>query len=343
VEAARQALCEIVAENGAEIARDPRRLRNMLNDLCGDEPKAVFVLWAAAQARVANDLASAQRATALHVERGARRLADELGFAEDVARWAAETWALALGRVGGARGNEDAGGPITVCAQGRGQFTSIAAALRTVAPWSRLEVMPGLYAEPLVVERPVEIVAAGGAGEVILEADGASCLRLLAEYALVRGLTLRNGASAAGTAARGDGVGTGVSGATDARTLFGIDVPQGELYLEDCDVSGAELACVAVHGRAASATLRRCRVRRGRQAGLYVSLGGAATVTDCEILEHGGAAVEIGWQGASTLRRCRINGNGTYGIRIFAGGESQVEDCDLTANRLGAWSVEEAA
>jgi hypothetical protein len=329
VEAARDILCELVVEHGPSLAADPRRLRALLNDLCGEETKAVFVLTAAAQARIPADLAASHRAAALHVQRGARRLSEELGFAEEVAHWAAETWALALGA---ARGSDAAGSagaphaPITVCAQGRGVFTSLARALRAAPAWSRIEVLPGLYAEPLTIDRPIEIVATGRPGETIVQAEGASCLRLRAEYALVRGLTL-----------------TGQGGTTAARTLFGVDVPVGELYLEDCDVSGAELACVAVHGRAASATLRRCRVTRGRQAGLYVSLGGAAHVTDCEILEHGGAGVEIGWQGAPTLRRCRINGNGTYGIRIFAGGESQVEDCDLTANRLGAWSVEEAA
>ena len=323
MDAAREVLCELVAEHGPSLAADSRRLRALLNDLCGEETKAVFVLTAAAQARLPTDLASTQRATALHVERGARRLADELGFAEEVARWAAETWALALrvGRgIGAARADS-----ITVCAQGRGTHTSLAQALRAAPPWSRIEVLPGLYPEPLIVDRPVEIVAAGRAGESIVVADGASCLRLRAEYALVRGLTL-----------------TGESGRSEARTLFGVDVAAGELYLEDCDVSGAELACVAVHGRTASATLRRCRLRRGRQTGLYVSLGGAAHVSDCEILEHGGAGVEVGWHGAPTLRRCRINGNGTYGIRIYAGGESHVEECDLTANRLGAWSVEEA-
>ena len=325
MERAREVLCELVAEHGPSLAADPRRLRALLNDLCSDETKAIFALTAAAQARVPAELSAAQRATALHVERGARRLADELGFAEEVARWAAETWALALGA---ARGNEAGGGAhvITVCAQGRGAYTSLALALRAAPAWSRIEVLPGTYQEPLTIERPVEIVAAGRPGEVVVQAEGASCLRLRAEYALVRGLTL-----------------SGPTGSAEARTLFGVDVPAGELYLEDCDVSGAELACVAVHGQAASATLRRCRVRRGRQTGLYVSLGGAAHVTDCEILEHGGAGVEIGWRGAPTLRRCRINGNGTYGIRIFAGGESQVEECDLTANRLGAWSVEEVA
>ena len=316
---ARQALCEIVSTHGAGIADEPRRLHNLLNDLCGEERKAIFVLSAAAQTRIAADLAAAQRAGAVHVERAARRLAAELGFAEDVARWAAETWALALGATTGSQHT------IVVAPDGRGEFSSMTQALRAAPPWSRIEVLPGTYRAPLVVDRPVEIVAVGRPGEVIFEGDGTAGVRLTAEYALLRGVGLRS-------LAVDDG----------ARTLFGVDVTQGELYLEDCDVSGAELACVAVRGRSASATLRRCRVRHGRQAGVYVSLGGACGLSECEIAENGGAGVEIGWRGSPVLRRCRINGNGTYGIRIYAGGESQLEECDLTGNRLGAWSVEES-
>jgi hypothetical protein len=321
MEAARHALCDIVASLGAHIAADPRRLHNLLNDLCPEERKAVFVLTATASTRIASDLFAAQRATALHVERATRRLADELGFAEDVARWAAETWALALGAT------TDSQHTLLVSPDGRGQFTSLVQALRAAPPWSRIDVLPGLYRAPLVVDRPVEIVAVGRPGEVVIEGDGTAGLRLTAEYALLRGACLRSSPAVE----------------HGPRTLFGVDVPHGELYLEDCDVSGAELACVAVRGRAASATLRRCRVRHGRQAGVYVSLGGACGLSECEIAENGGAGVEIGWQGSPILRRCRITANGTYGIRIYAGGESQVEECDLTGNRLGAWSVEDAA
>ncbi|HEU5316308.1 MAG TPA: right-handed parallel beta-helix repeat-containing protein [Chloroflexota bacterium] len=330
MEVARRVLCDVVAEHGPTLATDARRLRYILNDLCPDDRKAVFALSAAVEARVTAELAASTRATALRVERAGRRLADELGLAEDVARWAVESWAIALGYAGGDGGGHGGGNgtgqgdhraALVVCAQGRGDLASLAQALREAPPWSRIEVLPGVYAEPLVVDRPVEIVAVGKPGEVV----AAGGVRLAAEYALVRGMGLDAGAAPDG----------------GPQTLFGVDVPRGELFLEDCDVSGAELACVAVRGRAASATLRRCRVRHGRQAGVYVSLGGASALWECEISENGGAGVEIGWQGSPALHRCRITGNGTYGIRIYAGGESQVEECELTGNRLGAWSVED--
>jgi len=327
---ARRTLCDVVAICGVQIADEPRRLENLLNDLCGEERRAIFVLTHAARARVPDELtqAAVRRAPTLQIERSARRLVEAYGFGEEIARWAVEAWALALGAA------QPDGEPLTVCAQGRGRYRSIVEALRAAPPWSRIEVLPGTYTGPLVVDRPVELVALGRPGEVVLDVAGASGVRLEAEYALLRGLTISSTLSTSPISP------TGQPGEASC-TLFAVDVPQGELLMEDCRVFAGELAGVAVRGRAASVTLRRCHVSGARQAGVYVSLGGAGTLTDCDIEQNGGAGVEIGWQGSPVLRRCRVRGNGTYGIRIYAGGESAVEDCDLTGNRLGAWSVEE--
>jgi hypothetical protein len=332
---ARRTLCEVVSTHGPEIAREPRRLENLLNDLCGEERKAIFVLVHAAREKLPADIEPAvtRGAPALQIERSARRLADTLGFDTALARWAAETWALALGAGCGSPA------PISVSAHGGAHFQSITAALRHAPPWARIEVATGQYVESLIVERPVEIVGLGAGSAtdgtrsstasssgdrsgtaVEIEASSGAVLRLEADFAVLRGLMLRGAAG---------------------QSLFTIDVPHGELLIEDCDVSAGELACVAVRGKASHVAMTRCRVHGGRQAGLYVSLGGSGVVAECEIVENGGAGVEIGWQGSPILRRCRVARNGTYGVRIYAGGSGTVEDCDITENRLGAWCVEE--
>jgi hypothetical protein len=345
---ARRTLCEVVSTHGPGIAHEPRRLENLLNDLCGEERKAIFVLVQAAREKLPADIEPAvtRGAPALQIERSGRRLADTLGFDADLARWAAETWALALGAGCGSPA------PISVSAQPGAQFQTISAALRHAPPWARIEVAPGQYVESITIERPVEIVGvalagtsgAGSTGGVAqvngasagasagardgtgswveIEATGGAALRLEADFAVVRGIRLRGAAG---------------------QSLFGVDVSRGELLMEDCDVSGGELAGIAVRGKSAHATLTRCRIQGGRQAGLYFSLGGSGVAAECEIVENGGAGVEIGWKGSPVLRKCRIARNGTYGVRIYAGGDGSVEECDLAENRLGAWCVEEEA
>jgi hypothetical protein len=365
----REVLCDLVARYGRRLLEEPRRLENLLRDLCGEERREIFVLVSALRAGVPAQLQAAQDAwLLLTVERLSRHLFDEFGLRQEVARWAVESWAVALG------GNVAQRDEVVVCARGEGHYLSIGHALRHVPPGARIVVRPGTYREELVIDKPVEIVGDTGSqaqsGEaVVLEAVASSCLRMATEYAVVRRLVLRGRA----------GLGT--------RSVFAVDIPRGQLILEDCDISSRSLACIAVHGERAAPIVRRCRIHeaqgsgifvhdggggtveeceiygnalagievgkaghpvvrrcriyRGSQAGVYVSLGGAGVVEECEIAENNGAGVEIGWQGHPVLRRCRVSRNGTYGIKIYAGGSGDVEDCDLADNALGAWNVEE--
>ncbi|MGH2367708.1 MAG: right-handed parallel beta-helix repeat-containing protein, partial [Chloroflexota bacterium] len=245
---------------------------------------------------------------------------------------------------------------VTVAQDGSADCTRIGDALARALPGTRILVQPGVYAEGLVLDKPVEIVGAGldqrgertGAGQVVVEATETSCLRMDTDYASVRGLVLRGR--------------TGL----ENRTLFAVDVPQGQLVLEDCVITSDALACIAIRGQTANPvlrrclihdgkgsgvfvhhggmgtledcaifgnalagveigtggnpTLRRCQIMDGKQAGVYVSLGGAGTFEDCAISGNTGAGVEIGWQGNPVLRRCRVNRNGRQAIRLYAGG-----------------------
>ncbi|HEX2325670.1 MAG TPA: right-handed parallel beta-helix repeat-containing protein, partial [Chloroflexota bacterium] len=361
--------------------------------------------------RVASDLVGWPEGVpqALLHGRLAGRLATNLGFAPDVALWAVETWATALAGAtergtGGARGGasedsraverddlapwplrsdaadaymacEGSGAPKVVLRvapaprgeKGAREFATIGAAVREAPAGARIVVAPGVYVEGIVIDRPLEIVAEGAPGTVVVEARDASCLVMEAGYARVQGLVLR-----------------GRTG-PDGRTRFAVDVPQGHLLLEDCEITSDALACVAIRGRSAAPVLRRCHVRDGkgsgvfvqgggtgtlehcavagnalagievgsegqptlrhcaildsRGPGVYVSLGGGGTFEDCTISGNGGAGIEVGWHGAPVLRRCRITRNGLYAVRLYAGGGATLEACDLSENRLGPWDV----
>lgn len=94
----RQKLRKIVAYDRS-VVEDPRRCRALLLDLCGDQRREIRALVLAVEERVAADLRdrSAQVPAAVLVPQLTRRLVDDCGLAADVARWAVESWALALG------------------------------------------------------------------------------------------------------------------------------------------------------------------------------------------------------------------------------------------------------
>lgn len=94
-----QKLRELIIEYGRSLCDDPRRCEALLKDYCGQHKREIFVLVSALNNRVAEDLinASAGVPPALVFGRLIQRLEDELGLAENAARWAVESWALALG------------------------------------------------------------------------------------------------------------------------------------------------------------------------------------------------------------------------------------------------------
>lgn len=95
----RQQLCKLIAQYGRSLSEDPRRCRALLKDYCGQYKREIFVLVNALENRVATELlnASAGVPQVILLSRLSKRLEDEMGLAEDAAKWAVETWALALG------------------------------------------------------------------------------------------------------------------------------------------------------------------------------------------------------------------------------------------------------
>ncbi|HWS55297.1 MAG TPA: hypothetical protein VN228_14265, partial [Pyrinomonadaceae bacterium] len=97
----RQTLRALIARHGPDLCGDARRCEALLRDLCGGHRREINLLVAAQRERVPLDLLAARRSMPrdLLLARLARRLEDHLALTPDAARWAVESWALALGVV----------------------------------------------------------------------------------------------------------------------------------------------------------------------------------------------------------------------------------------------------
>ncbi len=95
----RQTLRRILAKHGKEIAGDVGRCKGLLNDLSGAYRRENNVLVTAVEERIPLDLLAGARSlpTDLLLTRLEKRLADQTGLTPEAARWAVESWALALG------------------------------------------------------------------------------------------------------------------------------------------------------------------------------------------------------------------------------------------------------
>lgn len=194
---------------------------------------------------------------------------------------------------------------------GRGDYTTVGAAIKAAQPGDRIMVRPGLYDEALVVDKPLEILGDGPAPDIEIRARDANVLIFRASFGRVANLTLRQ--------AGGHG------------QWWGVDISQGRLDLEGCDISSQSLSSVAIHD-GADPRLRRNTIHDGNEGGVFVFDGGLGTLEDNDITGNVLAGVEIKTGGNPTLRRNRIYENKSSGVYIQDGGQGTLEDNDITGN-----------
>jgi formylglycine-generating enzyme required for sulfatase activity len=97
----RQKLREMIADCGPAICEDPGRCEGYLRDYCSTHRGEVNVLINALKERVAVELLNSPASVPIELLLGRLelRLQDNQGMSPEKARWAVESWALALGKI----------------------------------------------------------------------------------------------------------------------------------------------------------------------------------------------------------------------------------------------------
>jgi parallel beta-helix repeat protein len=261
-------------------------------------------------------------------------------------------------------------GSIRVSPNGVGALRSIAEAIYVAKAGARIEVEPGVYSEPLVVDKLVEIVGIGPIAEVVIDVVGGTALLVQAEHARISNLTVR---------------GRGVEGGPRYHV---VNIPAGRVVLEDCHIVSQGLACVNIHGAGTKPTLRRlflrnaqdralvvydrsaariedcdiqsgtypvrvssgavplftrCLIHSGRFGGVWVAEQGRGTFDDCDIVDNGHHGVVVRQAGYITLTNCRVQRNGWNAISVADTSGARVKYCDLRGNRRSAWEIRDSA
>jgi parallel beta-helix repeat protein len=201
---------------------------------------------------------------------------------------------------------------------GRGDFTTVGSAVKAAKAGDRILVRPGLYEESVVVNKPLEILGDGPVEEIEIRARGAHALLFRASIGRVANLTLR----------QADGKGT----------WYGVDITQGRLDLEGCDISSQAGACVAIHN-GADPRLRRNQIHDGKSSGVYVYDNGLGTLEDNDITANTLAGVSIKTGGNPALRRNQIHDGRSGGVFVYDNGLGTLEDNDITANALAGVEI----
>ena len=207
---------------------------------------------------------------------------------------------------------------IIVDAMHRGHYATLTEALKAAQPGTQILVRPGLYREGVVIDKVVEIIGDGERADIVIEVADNSVILFKTNMGRIANLTLRQ---------------------MGGENYECVDIAQGRLDLEDCDITSQSLSCVAIHD-GADPRLRRNIIHESNGVGVDVFSNGLGTLEENEIYgnEQGGLSISHG--GNPTVRRNRITNNGYEAIWVCDGGGGVFEENDLRKNAKGAWEIE---
>jgi F-box protein 11 len=204
----------------------------------------------------------------------------------------------------------------------RGNFATLKQAIEQVDPGTRVIVRPGLYREGLIIVKPLEIIGDGEPGEVVIQVSDRNVILFQTTMGRIVNLTLRQ---------------------MGEEKHYAVDIAQGRLELEDCDITSQSLSCIAIHD-GADPRIRRNRIHDGKQVGVFVYDGGIGTLEDNDIFGNTLSGVQIMSSGNPTIRNNRIHDSRTGGgVYAYDGGQGTLEDNDIFGNALSGVQIRDQA
>lgn len=206
---------------------------------------------------------------------------------------------------------------------GRGDFTTIGAAIAAAEPGSKIVVREGTYREALRLSKPLEITGEGDRERILVVTATGQALHCDAPMARISGMFFRREAGGKG---------------------YGIWITGGAVEIDDCVVESLSLAGVAISGAGSSPSLRRCVLRHGAKGGLLVYAGAQPLVEDCEMLGNGHSGVEVmGAATRATLRRCIARDGKAGGYFFHDGAGGVLEHCEAIGNGYSGVAISTVA
>jgi parallel beta-helix repeat protein len=188
----------------------------------------------------------------------------------------------------------------------QGDYLTISEAIEAANPGSRILVLPGLYQEHVIIDKPLEIIGNGEVGDIVVQANWGCTLQFRAEKGLVAKLTLRvmeeHGLSSS------------------------VEIGQGQLRLEECDIGSQSMGgCVVIRG-GADPRLRRNRIHSDRKGGcgIVVCENAQGILEDNDIFDlYAGVVTHTG--GNPRLRHNRIH-DSYQGVLVYDHGRGTLEE-----------------
>jgi parallel beta-helix repeat protein len=202
---------------------------------------------------------------------------------------------------------------LRVSANGGGDFATIRAAINAAAPGTRIEIGPGTYSDPLIIETPMELIGIGDRSQIRIAVSESHAILWTAGGGRIENLTIEQ--------LGGDYVGLKIDGGNVVVT--GNDMTsQGSTILTLRNDANPEVTANRIHD--------------GASSGILVADGARGMFVDNVIEGNAFSGMEVGYGGAPIVRQNTFGigaqaaiylfdqGKGTFIGNGLAGGDTTV-------------------
>lgn len=190
-------------------------------------------------------------------------------------------------------------------------YPTITAALQAAASGDTILIQPGIYHEPLVIDKAVSLIGTGKPADVVIDVVDLPCLTLHAHGIYIEGISLRS------------------------HFVFPLNhsdatcIAMGLAEIVDCDLSSTSATCLLVSGPEAVVTVRRCRIHDSQAYGVLVDLVGTCTIEHSIISGHTLAEVAVLKNSTVSLLDCTLCHGDGYGVLVQDCSQGCLRHCDI--------------
>jgi len=199
-------------------------------------------------------------------------------------------------------------------------YSTINEAIKAARAGDKIIIYPGIYNEKLIIDKHLELVGEGNVRDIIVEGRGNSALLFTTGRGRVSNLSFKQLA---------DG------------NCYCLDITQGHLDLEGCDISSESLGGIVIR-RNAEPRVFNNNIHDCRNIGILMINNAQGSLENNSIFNNNSNGMEIADNSNAILRKNRIYDNRQNGIMIYNGGKSVFEENDIFGNDLSGVVVKES-
>ncbi len=339
IDVVREQLCQIIQNNGGpSFCIESKRIEGLLKDLCHGHTGQIKILILALNEKITDFLLNPNNPYDIIFNTLVEKLKHDVCMEEEAAKWAIESWALALSiideydiKFNNYKSQKTNSTTISCTNQSvtltnstivvsklRGDYKTLTEAVANAPEGAIIHVKEGKYYESINIDKSLEIIGDGEVDEIIIESENSECFTISSDQVIIKGLSIISSISSANDA---------VSNA--------INALNSHLKLENCKIHSATSSAIYSSGKNSDTVIKKCSISCEHDNGLWLNDYASVRIEDCEIYACGGHGIALTNGSKATIKKSKITKNSDGGILVSHNSSLHADSTTSKNNKFG--------